>query len=166
LALAALAYFIMGWGAAYFVIGLSVLFVFILVLLKRYSQRMLINYSITFGLALMIGTKVPYLGLDYLTSGAILPVAAVFVVLIVAELLRNNISAKSKLYLIIASVVAVVGAFIALGVTGALTDLAGKFITVLDPFIRASSHWLIQWLNKESAWGNLYINSESAYSSS
>ncbi|MCL5876490.1 MAG: hypothetical protein M1540_01600 [Candidatus Bathyarchaeota archaeon] len=154
----ALAYFIMGWGAAYFIIGLSVLFIFVLVLLKRYSQRMLINYSITFGLALMIGTKVPYLGLNYLTSGAILPVAAVFVVLLVAELLRNNISAKSKLYLIIASIVAIVGAFVALGVTGALSSLAGKFITVLDPFIRASSPLVDSVAEQRiSAWGNLYI---------
>jgi dolichyl-diphosphooligosaccharide--protein glycosyltransferase len=154
----ALAYFIMGWGAAYFVIGLSVLFVFVLVLLKRYSQRMLINYSITFGLALMIGTKVPYLGLNYLTSGAILPVAAVFVVLIVAELLRNNISAKSKLYLILASIVAIVGAVAALGLTGALSSLAGKFITVLDPFIRAASPLVDSVAEQRiSAWGNLYV---------
>ena len=71
---------------------------------------MLINYSITFGLALMIGTKVPYVSLGYLTSGAILPVAAVFVVLVVAELLRNNISAKSKLTLLIAPLAVIVGA--------------------------------------------------------
>ena len=154
----ALAYFIMGWGAAYFVIGLSVLFIFVLVLLKRYSQRMLINYSITFGLALMIGTKVPYLGLNYLTSAAILPVAAVFVVLIVAELLRNNISARSKLYLIGASIVAIVGVFAALGVTGALSSLAGKFITVLDPFIRAASPLVDSVAEQRiSAWGNLYL---------
>lgn len=153
-----LAYFIMGWGAAYFVIGLSVLSVFVLVLLKRYSQRMLINYSITFGLALMIGTKVPYLGLNYLTSGAILPVAAVFVVLIVAELLRNNISAKSRLYIIVASIVAIVGAFVVLGATGSLTNLAGKFITVLAPIIRSSSPLVDSVAEQRiSAWGNLYI---------
>src|SRR5665647_3199540 len=49
---AAMAYFIAGWGAAYYLLALAVLFVFILVLLKRYSQRLLINYSITFGVAL------------------------------------------------------------------------------------------------------------------
>lgn len=154
----ALAYFIAGWGAAYYVIGLAVLFVFVLVLLKRYSQRMLINYSITFGLALMIGTKVPYVSLGYLTSGAILPVAAVFVVLVVAELLRNNISAKSKLTLLIASLAVIVGAFVALGVTGALANLAGKFVTVLNPFIRASSPLIDSVAEQRiSAWGNLYI---------
>ncbi len=154
----ALAYFISGWGAAYYVIGLSVLFVFILVLLKRYSQRMLINYSITFGLALMIGTKVPYIGLGYLTSGAILPVAAVFVVLIVAELLRNNISIKNKLTLAVASIVVIIGGFAAFWATGALASLAGKFVTVIDPFIRASSPLIDSVAEQRiSAWGNLYI---------
>jgi dolichyl-diphosphooligosaccharide--protein glycosyltransferase len=155
---AALAYFISGWGAAYYIIGLACLFVFVLVLLKRYSQRMLINFSITFGLALMIGTKVPYIGLGYLVSGAILPVAAVFLVLIIAELLRNNISIKSKLTLTVASLVVIVGGFVTLWLTGALTSLAGKFITVIDPFIRASSPLIDSVAEQRiSAWGNLYI---------
>ena len=153
-----LAYFISGWGAAYFVIGLSVLFVFIMVLLKRYSQRMLINYSITYGIALMIGTKVPYIGLNYLTSGAILPVAAVFVVLIVAELLRNNITIKSKLTLAVAALVVIVAGFVALWATGNLESLTGKFITVLDPFIRASSPLVDSVAEQRiAAWGNIYV---------
>ncbi|MBP7316478.1 MAG: hypothetical protein KA968_14800 [Chitinophagaceae bacterium] len=153
----ALAYFISGWGAAYYVIGLAVLFVFVLVLLKRYSQRMLINYSITFGLALFIGMQVPYLSLNYLISGAVLPVVAVFIVLVIAELLRNNISAKSKLTMTIAALVLVVVGFIALWATGLLGDLAGKFITVLNPFIRAASPLVDSVAEQRiSAWGNLY----------
>jgi dolichyl-diphosphooligosaccharide--protein glycosyltransferase len=138
-AAAALGYFIAGWGAAYYLIGLSVLFVFVLVLLRRYSQRMLINYSITFGLALFIGTKVPYISLSYLISGAVLPVAAMFIVLIVAEILRNNISMRTKLSLTIGTITAIIAGFAALSLTGLMGSIAGKFITVLDPFIRASN---------------------------
>jgi dolichyl-diphosphooligosaccharide--protein glycosyltransferase len=155
---AALAYFIAGWGAAYFIIGLSVLFIFIMVLLKRYSQRMLISYSVTFGLALFIGTKVPYINLNYLVSGAVLPVVAVFIVLLIAEVLRNNISARSKLILTAGTIVGIVGAFAVLGATGALGGIAGKFITVLNPFIRASSPLIDSVAEQRiSAWGNLYI---------
>ena len=138
-AAAALGYFIAGWGAAYYLIGLSVLFVFILVLLKRYSQRMLINYSITFGLALFIGTKVPYISLSYLISFAVLPVVAVFIVLLVAEILRNNVSMKTKLSLAAAAIVAIVGSFVVLALRGDIGSITGKFITVIDPFIRAAS---------------------------
>jgi dolichyl-diphosphooligosaccharide--protein glycosyltransferase len=155
---AALAYFISGWGAAYYLIALSVLFVFVMVLLKRYSQRLLINYSITFGLALFVGTKVPYISLSYVTSAAVLPVAAVFIVLVLAEVLRNNISMKSKLSLAIASLVIIVGGFVTLAVTGFLGGMAGKFITVLDPFIRAASPLIDSVAEQRiSAWGNLYL---------
>ncbi len=157
-AAAALGYFIAGWGAAYYLIDLAVLFVFVLVLLKRYTPRLLINYSIVFGLALFIGTKVPYISLSYLTSGAIVPVVAVFLVLILAEILRNNISAKNKLTLAIASTVIIIGGIITAAVTGLLGGIAGKFITVLDPFIRAASPLIDSVAEQRiSAWGNLYI---------
>ncbi|MFA7398266.1 MAG: STT3 domain-containing protein, partial [Candidatus Bathyarchaeia archaeon] len=153
-----LAYFIAGWGAAYSIIGLVSLFILVLVLLKRYQPRMLVNYSIIFGIALMIGTKVPYLGLSYLTSGAILPVGAVFIALIIAELLRNNISIKNKLVMIVGALVIIVGAFVALWLTGTLSSLAGKFVTVLNPFIRASSPLIDSVAEQRiTAWGNLYI---------
>ena len=157
-AAAALGYFIAGWGAAYYLIGLSVLFVFVLVLLRRYSQRMLINYSITFGLALFIGTKVPYISLSYLISGAVLPVAAMFIVLIVAEILRNNISMRTKLSLTIGTITAIIAGFAALSLTGLMGSIAGKFITVLDPFIRASNPLVDSVAEQRiSAWGNIYI---------
>ena len=157
-AAAALGYFIAGWGAAYYLIDLSVLFVFVLVLLKRYTPRLLVNYSIVFGLALFIGTKVPYISLSYITSGAIVPVVAVFIVLILAEILRNNISMKSKLTLAIASLVIIIGGIVAAAVTGVLGGIAGKFITVLDPFVRAASPLIDSVAEQRiSAWGNLYI---------
>ncbi len=157
-AAAALGYFIAGWGAAYYLINLSVLFVFVLVLLKRYTPRLLINYSIVFGLALFIGTKVPYISLSYLTSAAIVPVVAVFMVLILAEILRNNISYKNKLTIAIASIVIIIGGIITAAVTGLLGGIAGKFITVIDPFIRAASPLIDSVAEQRiSAWGNLYI---------
>jgi len=153
-----LAYFIAGWGAAYYILDLAALFVFVLVLLKRYTPRMLVNYSIVMGLGLLIGTKVPYIGLGYLTSFAVLPVAAVFIVLLVAELMRNNITIKSKLTMIVAALVVIVGAFAALWLTGSLADIAGKFVTVINPFIRAASPLIDSVAEQRiSGWGNLYL---------
>ncbi len=119
---------------------------------------MLINYSITFGLALMIGTKVPYISQSYLISGAILPVAAVFIVLLVAEILRNNVSMRSKLSLAIASISSYRRRFRCSGTRGDIGSIAGKFITVLDPFIRAASPLVDSVAEQRiSAWGNLYL---------
>ena len=81
-----------------------------------------------------------------------------FIVLIVAEILRNNISMKSKLSLAAAAIVAIVGGFVVLALRGDLGALAGKFITVIDPFIRAASPLVDSVAEQRiSAWGNLYI---------
>jgi dolichyl-diphosphooligosaccharide--protein glycosyltransferase len=153
----ALAYFISGWGAAYFVLDLTALFAFVLIILKRYSQRLLISYSTVMGIALLIATQVPYIGLNYLTTGPIIPVAGVFILLLVAELLRHNVSAKTKLTITVAAVAAIVVAFVPMWYLGYLGDIAGKFISVLDPFVRAAAP-LIESVaeHRISAWGNLY----------
>ena len=156
----ALAYFIAGWGGAYYMIDMTVLFVFVVVLLKRYNQRLLLSYSITFGLALYISAIVPYLGLTYLTSGAVIPVAGGFVVLLIAELLRNNITLRSKVLLAITSLVVIVGGFSTLYATGFISGsgLQGKFSTVLDPFIRATSPIINSVAEQQlTAWGSIYI---------
>ena len=74
---AALAYFIGGWGGAYYIIDLIALFAFIMIIIRRYSQRLLISYGTTFGLGLFIATKIPYISNSYLISYSVLPVAAV-----------------------------------------------------------------------------------------
>jgi len=153
----ALAYFIGAWGAAYYLLGLAVLFVFALVLLKRYSQRLLLSYSLTFGLALGIAVNIPYISLSYLTSAVVLPIAAMFLLLCILEVLRHNVSARTKVLLAVGALVAVVGGFFALWQLGYMQDIAGKFLTVLDPFIRSAAP-LIESVaeHRISAWGNIY----------
>ncbi len=154
----ALAYFILGWGAAYYVVNLAALFVLTLVLLKRYNQRLLISYSVTFSIAFIIATQFPYFGLGYLVSGPIIPVVAIFVILLLAELLRFNVSAKTKLTITVAAVVALVGTFIPLWILGYLGSIAGKFISVVDPFLRSAAPLIASVAeHRISAWGNIYL---------
>jgi dolichyl-diphosphooligosaccharide--protein glycosyltransferase len=157
-AAAALAYFITGWGAAYYILDLAALFVFVLILLKRYNQRLLLSYSISFGLALFIATKIPDISLRYLSSGVVLPVAGVFLLLCLSEILRYNISTRTKVLLTGASLTTLVGAFVAMWQLGYMESIAGKFITVLDPFVRSAAP-LIESVaeHRISAWGNIYF---------
>ena len=154
---AALAYFLAGWGAAYFLLDLAVLFVFVLILLKRYNQRLLLSYSITFGLALFVAINIPRLSPSYLITGPVLPVAGVFLLLCVSEILRHNVTTRSKIILTGASVTAIVGGFIALWQLGYMQSIAGKFISVLDPYVRSSIPLLESVAeHRISAWGNIY----------
>jgi dolichyl-diphosphooligosaccharide--protein glycosyltransferase len=153
----ALAYFMLGWGAAYFVLDLAVLFVFVLILLKRYSQRLLISYSIIFGLSLFVATKFPDHSLGYLTTGPVIPIAGMFLLLCLAEVLRNNISARTKVTLAVASLAVIVGGFVAFWQLGYMESIAGKFVTVLDPFIRASNPLIASVAeHRITAWGQMY----------
>ncbi|MCW4006932.1 MAG: hypothetical protein NWF04_10145 [Candidatus Bathyarchaeota archaeon] len=152
----ALAYFAAGWGAAYFLIDLVALFVFMMLLLKRYSQRLLLSYSITFGLGLFLAINVPLLSPTYLTTATILPVAGVFALLCLAEVMRSQIAPKTKTMITAAFLVVLVAGFVALIGLGT-TDIAGKFLSVLDPFERASQP-LIESVaeHRITAWGSMY----------
>jgi dolichyl-diphosphooligosaccharide--protein glycosyltransferase len=153
-----LAYFIGAWGAAYFLVDLAALFVFLLFLLKRYSQRLLLSYSLTFGLAFLIATKFPYISLGYITSGPVLPIAGVFLLLCISEILRHNISARTKVLLTGASLTALVGGFVAMWQLGYMQGIAGKFISVVDPFLRSAAPLLESVAeHRITAWGNIYF---------
>lgn len=154
---AVLGYVISGWGASYFAVGLATLFVFVLIVLKRYSQRLLLSYSLTFGLSMFIAINVPKLSPNYLISSAVLPVAGVFILLCLSEMLRTFTSAKSKIVLTGAVLAILIAGFAIVAQLGYLQSIAGKFLSILDPFLRAGSP-LIESVaeHRISAWGSIY----------
>ena len=154
-----LAYFICGWGAAYYLVDLAVLFVFVLLLLKRYTRRILFAYSITYGVGLLIAMSAPFLGIEYPTSYAVLPVAGVFVLLCLSEVLQILTSARERFALVVATIVAIIGAFTAIFALGYSRNIAGKFLTVLDPLLRSASP-LTESVAEHgiTAWGSMYYD--------
>jgi dolichyl-diphosphooligosaccharide--protein glycosyltransferase len=152
-----LGYFCAGWGAAYYPLGLTVLFVFVLILLKRYSQRLLLSYGLTFGLGLFIAINVPRLTPSYLTTIAILPVAGVFVLLCFCEVLRALTSARSKSIFAIVLLGALIGGFVVMWQLGYMRSIGGKFISVIDPAMRAASPLTESVAeHRITAWGSIY----------
>jgi dolichyl-diphosphooligosaccharide--protein glycosyltransferase len=153
----ALAYFAGGWGGAYYLVGLISLFVIVLVLIRRYSQRLLLSFSITFGLGLFLSIMVPFLSPHYLTTGVVLPVAGVFALLCIAEVLRTKITARTKTMLASIFLVIFVGGFAAVVGLGDISGIAAKFGTVLDPFTRGNLP-IIESVaeHRITAWGSIY----------
>lgn len=154
---ATLAYFVTGWGAAFYPIGLTALYIFVLILLKRYSQRLLFAYSLTFGLGLFLAINVPFVSPGYVTTAPIIPVAGVFVLLCLSEIVRTQISNTSKFVLVLVLCVMFIGGFFVLWQLGYMQNIAGKFISVINPFARAESP-LIESVaeHRISAWGTIY----------
>jgi dolichyl-diphosphooligosaccharide--protein glycosyltransferase len=149
----------MGWGAAYYLVDLVALFVFVMLLLRRYTRRVFLSYSITFGLGLLVAMSAPYLGIRYPISYAVLPVAGVFVLLCLTEVLRNLTSARERFMLTVVILAAIIGSFAIFFVLGYGGSLAGKFVTVLDPLLRSSSP-LIESVAEHgiTAWGSMYYD--------
>jgi dolichyl-diphosphooligosaccharide--protein glycosyltransferase len=153
----ALGYFSASWGASYFPVGLATLFVFVLVLIRRYTPRLFLAYGLTFGLGLFLSASVPKNGLSYLTTFAILPVAGVFLVLFFSEVARNIGSLRWKVITIIVIAALLIAGFALMYQLGFMRSIAGKFLSVLNPFTRGAQP-LIQSVaeHKLSAWGQMY----------
>ncbi len=151
----ALGYFCSGWGAAYYPIGMTVLFVLVLILLKRYTQRLFLSYSLTFGLGLFIAISGPKLTATYLVETSILPVVVAFGLLCLCEVFRALTSTKGKAIFTIAFMAMLIGGFSVLWQFK--QDIAGKFISVINPFERVASP-LIESVaeHRISAWGSIY----------
>ncbi len=154
-----LAYFIMGWGTAYYLIDLTVLFVFVLLLLRRYTRRLLLAYSITFGLGLLVSINNPYIAVGYLTSFAVLPVAGMFVLLCLSEMIRGLGSVRERVLFFGMIMLALVGSFATLWTLGYMHSIAGKFLTILDPFLRETNP-LVQSVaeHRISSWSSVYFD--------
>lgn len=154
-----LGYFCASWGAAYYPIGLTVLFVFVLLVVGRYTRRLLLAYSLTFGLGLFIAINVPRLSPNYLLSTAIIPAAGVFSLLFLAEILKAMPTRKMKVLIVIFFLALIVGVFAVLWQIGFMGGIAGKFISVINPFTRAESP-LIESVaeHRISAWGSIYYD--------
>jgi dolichyl-diphosphooligosaccharide--protein glycosyltransferase len=92
-------------------------------------------------------------------SSAVIPVAALFVLLVLNEIIRNLTSSREKFLFVVIFIVGIIGSFIALALSGYLGSMAGKFLTVLDPFLRGGSP-LVESVaeHRISSWGSIYYD--------
>ena len=152
-------YLTASWGAALYPIAMATLFTFALILLKRYSRRLLISYSITFGLGLFLAINVPKNSISYLTTWAILPVLGVFGLLCLKEVLNATSTRKWKIILTIIFFATIIGGFLVLSSLGYMGSIAGKFLRVVDPTQRGTSQ-IYQSVQEHrlTAWGSLYYD--------
>lgn len=156
---AILGYFCASWGAAYYPIGLTALFVFVLLIMKRYTRKLLLTYSITFGLGLFIAINVPYLSPNYLLSATIVAVAGVFGLLFLADILTTLPTRKLKIITVIVFLALLVGVYAVLWQLGYVQGLTGKFLSVVNPFTRAESPLYESVAeHRISAWGSIYYD--------
>jgi len=158
-----LGYLFASWGAARYPLGITLVFVLILIVLRRYSTRLLISYGTTFAVALGIAATVPKLGVEFLTEPTVLAVAGMFLVLGMIEASRRIKTPRSKMFFVFGFLAVVVVGFVALDMLGLIGSLEAKFVSVILPSERMGEGVLQQLVqsvqeHKPATWGSFYYD--------
>jgi len=154
-----LGYIFTSWGASRYPMGMTVLFVFAMLLLRRYSSRLLFSYSTTFGVALFIAVNIPRNGFRFLTDSSVFAVFGVFLLLCVYEAVGYIKTAKMKTVFIIVFLALFIVSALVLSWFGFIRGIETKFLSVLNPFERATQP-LVESVqeHRPAAWGSFYYD--------
>ena len=148
------------WGASRYPVGLTLLFVVALLVLKRYSSRLLVTYGVTYAVALLIAISVPHLnGPRFLLEITNIAVFGVFVLLCTFEIGLRIRTTKMKGMFVLGIMVVGIAAFAALYAFGYMQPLAGRYMSILNPFERLSNPIVVSVQeHRPAAWGTLYYD--------
>jgi dolichyl-diphosphooligosaccharide--protein glycosyltransferase len=154
-----LGYIFASWGASRYALGMALLFVFVLLLLRRYTPRLLLSYSLTFGVSLFIAVNIPALGFGFLTEATTLVVFGLFLLLCLFEAARYIKTFRRKTIFVIGFLALFAAVFLALSWLGVIRPLGDKFMSVINPYERLFFP-LIESVqeHRPSAWGSFYYD--------
>jgi len=158
-----LGYVFASWGAARYPLGVTLVFVAVMLLMKRYSTRLFTSYTATFIVALGIAAMVPKLGINFLTEPTILAVAGMFLILCIFEMSRRISTHKNKLFFVVGFLAFIVILFIALSSLGLVGSMEAKFRATLFP-AEVSGNTPVDVLvqsvqeHKQGTWGSFYYD--------
>ena len=156
-------YLFASWGAARYPLGITLIFVLVMILLRRYSSRLLVSYGTTFAVALLIAVNVPKLGLTFLKEPTVLAVAGMFLLLGIIEVSRRIKTTKSKMLFVVGFLALIVVVFFALDRLGLVGTLGDKFISVIFPSERLGEGTVQQLVqsvqeHRPATWGSFYFD--------
>ena len=158
-----LGYLFISWGASRYPLGMTVLFVFILLLLRRHSSRLLLSYSATFGLALFIAINIPRLGFKFLTDLPVLAIFGIFLLLCICEISRYIKTLRMKTVFVFCFFAFAAVLFLMLSLYGYVRPLNIKWAMVINPFERFGGGLAQQFVQsvaeqRPAAWGSFYYD--------
>jgi dolichyl-diphosphooligosaccharide--protein glycosyltransferase len=156
-----LGYLFGSWGASRYPLGLTMLFVLVLLFLRRYSSRLLIAYSTTNAIALFMAINVPkLLGFRFLLEITNVAVFGVFALLCTFEIGLHVKTARMKGLFVVGVAAAGIAAFAALFLLGYVQPLAGRYLNIVNPFGGGLSNPILVSVQEHqpAAWGTIYYD--------
>jgi len=164
------------WGAYDYVLNLLPLTTFLLIIMKRYSRQLLINYTITVGIGFFIGSRIPANGIGIINEvTSIIPLGMIGLLFIceLYERWKNRAVIKSIqtnwrkiLGVILVSIIGFLGIlwlgdlfddFLVLIQDVPIIGIAGRNLAVLNPL---SAQFITQSVGEQipSPWSVFYYN--------
>jgi dolichyl-diphosphooligosaccharide--protein glycosyltransferase len=135
-----LGYLYASWGAAKYMSGLLILYMFLLVVTAKYETKHLISYSITIGLGFLVVTLTPRLGPTTLMGLDSLAAFGVVIALLAYEFVKEKIDIGMLSLGAAGALILAVAAIYVLPLVGIDIPIGFKFIQVLNPFTTSESH--------------------------
>ncbi len=132
-------YLAASWAAAYYPLDLLVLYSVVLALLGRSSRKLFLSYSISMGIFLLFTPfLVPKLGFVTLSDFTWLVIPFGEVVLLAREASTYLAGRKLQIYTLTTTILATAAAVAGLSYLGVVSLPLGKFLAVINPFVRGS----------------------------
>jgi len=155
-----LGYLFTAWGASRYPVGITLVFVAVLLFLRRYSTRLLTTYGITFGIALLTAVNVPHLGgtmfLLEITNVAVL---GLFVLLCIFEIGQHIKTTRMRYMFMLGFLILGAAGFLALSWMGYIQPLQSRYASIINPFERLSSPILVSVQeHRPASWGTIYYD--------
>ncbi|MEM1549665.1 MAG: STT3 domain-containing protein [Candidatus Methanomethylicia archaeon] len=133
-----LAYMNITWGGSIYLLNLYAVYAILMILLKRYSRKLLINYVLTIGIAMMISSQYPYFARKYFISYATIIPITTTLILTLKDIMQNVKDRNAKIIGIAFVVtIGIIGVATLEGL-GMISSLTGRIATVINPFQRTS----------------------------
>jgi len=154
-----LGYVSASWGAVRYPIDLIALYVLALIIMRRYSSKLLLASTVIYATAFLIAVNVPKLGLGFLTEASNIPVYIVISLMVLTELHRRFKPSRKTSMILLGVFVLLIVAVSLVSFYGLIRLPAGKFVSVVVPFGRGRNPLLESVAeHKPSAWSNFYID--------
>jgi len=152
-----LAYMNISWGGSIYLINLYAAYAIVMVILGKYDRKLLRNYVLTLGVAMMISAQYPYFSRKYMLSYAtILPMTTTLVLAI--RDVTQNVKDKNTMIIGLAGILVVgIAGIVILERIGMLSTLTGRILTVINPLQREAIP-LVESVAEHQAptWSQLY----------
>ena len=153
----ALAYMSISWGGSVYLINLYAAYAIIMVLIGKYSRKLLIIYSITMGVGLLLSAQIIEFARKYLISYATILPTISMLTLSVLDVLKNTKTRKMKIAGLLIFTLIIAGSIIVLDYMGYLHGLTGRILSVINPYLRSSMP-LVESVaeHRTPSWGYIY----------